>query len=40
MLKSVFGVLVKWIQIEILCCKIVKSDEFNILKVKILLNLI
>jgi len=38
MLKSVLRALVKNIQIEILHWKIVKNDEFDFLKVKILLN--
>jgi len=38
MLKSALGALVKKIKIEILHWKIVKSDEFYFLKVKILLN--
>jgi len=38
MLQSVLDALVKRIKIEILYWKMVKSDEFNFLKVKILLN--
>jgi hypothetical protein len=38
MLKSALRALVKRIKEEILYWKIVESDEFNFLKVKILLN--
>jgi len=38
MLKSAFKALVKKIKLEILNWKMVKSDEFDFLKVKILLN--
>jgi len=38
MLKSALRALVKRIKIEILHWKMVKNDEFNFLKVKILLN--
>jgi len=40
MLKSVFKALVKMIKIETLYWKIVKSEEFNFLKVKTLLNIL
>jgi len=38
MLKSALRALVKRIKIEILHWKMVKNDEFNFLKVEILLN--
>lgn len=38
MLKSALGALVKMIKIETLYWEMVKSEEFNFLKVKTLLN--
>jgi len=38
MLKSALGALVKMIKIETLYWETVKSEEFNFLKVKTLLN--
>jgi len=38
MLNSALGAIVKMIKIEILHWKMVKSEEFNFLKVKTLLN--
>jgi len=38
MLKSVLEALIKMIKIETLYWKMVKSEEFNFLKVKTLLN--
>ena len=38
MIKSAHEVLVKMIKIEILYWEMVKTDEFNFLKFKILLN--
>jgi len=37
MLKSALGALIKMTKIEKLYCEMVKSEEFNFLKVKILL---